>query len=429
MILEASQLRMLNEEEYVKLLAANIIAQEQEVLSRYNQWMQETGKKGGRRFERNDEFLTANKRFLFGLGKEIRYGTPDVPTYVGNFWQWDKGSGNMIVDHERVQDYASQYYQGMMTGMNATMLSPDHASVALPTDYEQLFNNTPGDGSGDVIQHNVYGFDYDGLDLSNPKSQLAISELNNLYTMFNQMDPSDYDVMLGDKGSSRPEDFDAGSFLRNKNFRSRKINQGSNKAFAKDHRQALQLLSTLQDELKREAVQKSGTAQFALEYRENIANSEYGSYVLRLSPEYAKKFKGESGIMKDNAEFAESNSVTFYFKKSGDNSNYKTMNKAFDDIKILTDINGTFNQEVSGGGQYWFTKNSNGQYVANIILHKFDPETGQMINDQETKRQIVVDPTVTNMTNLATQLDNTLKNAAESNFGDQSIYKQNYTGQ
>ena len=98
-------------------------------------------------------------------------------------------------------------------------------------------------------------------------------------------------------------------------------------------------------------------------------------------------------------------------------------------IIVLTDINGTFNQEVTGGGQYWFTKNTDGMYVANIVLHKFDPESGQMILDNETKRQVVVDPSVTNLTNLANQLDNTLRQTAESNFGDQSIYKENYTGQ
>ena len=64
-----------------------------------------------------------------------------------------------------------------------------------------------------------------------------------------------------------------------------------------------------------------------------------------------------------------------------------------------------------------------------VILHKFDPSTGAMVLDQETKQQIMIDPNVTNMTNLSNQLDNHLRQTAEFNMSDQNIYKQNYTGQ
>ena len=418
----AGSLQMLSEDDYIKLLTANIIAQEEKILAEFNQYRDSGGK--GRKYERNSDFLTKDKRDIFGLGKLIRYGTPDVPTYVGNFWKYNKSLGKMEVDHARIKDYASQYYQGVLTGMNAQMLSPTSASVDLPSDYQQLFNNTAGDGAADVIQHNVYGFTYNDLDRKSPKSQLAISELNNMFTMFNDKN-GEWDVDLGAKGNQLPEDYVGFDFKRQ---RQDMIQKGNNRQDVKDYNAALQLLNQIKIDLATDPTSKTTTPQFQIEYRENIAGTDMGSYTLILGEEYAKKYK-DKGLLEGNKEFSNSNAVTFYFKKQYDNSNYKTMNKSFDDIKVLTDINGTFNQEVTGGGQYWFTKNTDGMYVANIVLHKFDPESGQMILDNETKRQVVVDPSVTNLTNLANQLDNTLRQTAESNFGDQSIYKENYTGQ
>ena len=95
----------------------------------------------------------------------------------------------------------------------------------------------------------------------------------------------------------------------------------------------------------------------------------------------------------------------------------------------ITDTNGTYQQDVYGGGSYWFTRNSAGQYVGNVILNKFDPNTGNFVTDYDTKKQVVIDPNTSSLTQTATQLDMHLQQVAESNIEDQNIFKSNYTGQ
>lgn len=428
---EATSLRMLSEDEYVQLLTSNIFAQKDEVNRRFNEYLDENGGRG-RRFERNDDFLTAKKRWILGLGKMLRSGESDFPTIVGKFWDWDKkangGKGGMVFDYDKAQNYARSYYKSVMTGLNKTMTSADAANTlhALPSDWQQMFNNTPGDGSGEALQHNVYGFVYDGLSKGSNQSQLAISELNNLFTMFNQLDPGSKDMRIGDHGNEIP----SGKLnkRRGKKSRGKDIARGTNE----EYNAAKKLLEQIQIDLRvSESTSKGPTPQFEIEYRENIGNSGMGSYTIKLGEAYADKFKGKEDLLGEtmSKEFNQSNSITFYFDKGADMSNYKSSNKAFDDIKVLTDINGEFSQEITGGGKYWFTQNSAGQYMANVILHKFDPSTGAMVLDQETKQQIMIDPNVTNMTNLSNQLDNHLRQTAEFNMSDQNIYKQNYTGQ
>ena len=421
---EAVNLRMLDEDEYVKLLVANIRGQEQEVLKQFNDYREKTGKRG-RRFERNDPLLTRDKRNFLGIIKKLRWGEMDAPTVTGKFWEWDSDTGKMFFDNGKADKYARSYYDAVVTGMNQTMTAADAAGTAyaLPSDWNQLFNNTPGDGSGDALQHNVYGFTFDGLSPGSPQSQLAIPELNNLFSMFNTAGQENWDARTGNHGNDIPDD---GKGLDFKVKREKKIRKGKNS----DYNAAVALLRQIQlDMTVSDSTTKGPTPQFEIEYRENVGSSGMGSYTLTLGESYADKYKGTGDIMEGNTEFEDSNSVTYYFKKPHDNSNYKTINKSFDDIKVLTDINGTFTQQISGGGEYWFTRNSAGQYVGNVVLHKFDPSTGAMVKDTETQQRIIVDPDVTNLTNLSTQLDNHLKQTAESNFEDQQIFKSNYTGQ
>ena len=420
----AGNMRMLGEKEYINLLVANIRNQEQEVLDRFNEYRQTTGKRG-RRFERNDEFLTRDKRNFLGLWKKMRYGENDAPTIVGKFWDWDSGSGQMFFDQAKATKYAESYYNSVLTGMNATMTDADAAGTqyALPSDWNQLFNNTPGDGSGDALQHNVYGFTYDGLSPGSPQSQLAIPQLNNLFSMFNTIGEENMDAVIGAQGNKIPDP--RANWRRGKGSREKR--KGKDGGIGQDYQAAMQLLSQIQIDMGTGATSKGTTPQFEIEYRENIGSSGMGSYTIILGEEYANKYKKSGALMEDNDAFQNSNAVTFYFKKDFDRSDYKAINKSFDDIKVLTDINGTFKQQVAGGGEYWFTRNSAGQYVANVVLHKFDPNAKAFVHDSETKQQIVVDPSVTNMTNLASQLDNHLRQTADFNFQDQEIYKGNYT--
>ena len=425
---EAANLRILDKGEYTQLLVQNMKEQEEEVLKRFNEYIDKTGKRG-RRFERNDEFLTRNKRNFLGLWTQWRTGEQDYPTVVGKFWEWDSSSGKMYFDAGKAKTYADTYYEAVSHGINTTMLDSDAAGTAhaMPREWIQLFNDTPGDGSGEMLQHNIYGFAYDGLNLKGSQTQLAIPELNNMFTMFNEMPEGEWDVATGDHGGNLPEG--SPNWRRGKNFRAKKKAQGSDKA--SDYTQGVKLLDQIQLDLNTGATTKGTTPQFEVEYREHLqgGDGEWGSYTIKLGEEYANKYKGAGNIMEGNTEFKDSNSVTFYFKKNGDNSSYKSVNQSFDDIKVITDQNGTYQQDVYGGGSYWFTRNSGGQYVGNVILNKFDPSTGNFIPDIDTKKQVIIDTSTSSLTQTATQLDMHLQQTAESNIEDQNAYKQNFAGQ
>ena len=418
---EAANLRILDKDEYVSLLTQNIKAQEQEILADYNKWLIDNNKTKGRRYERNSELLTRDKRNFLGLWKKMRYGEYDAPTIVGKFWQWDKDTNTMVFDSTKAKNYAESYYEAVKHGINTTMLDADAAGTAhaMPREWIQIFNNTPGDGSGEMLQHNIYKFMYDGSNLGGAQSQLAIPELNNMFTMYNQLPEGEWDVSIGGDPGSLP---DEGRGLFRKSRTKRKA-----KGKEDDFQDGIELLNQIQLDLSTAAMSKGTTPQFYVDYREHIQDGagEYGSYTLTLGEEYAAKYKKEGGLLEGH----DSNSVTFYFKKGGDNSAYKSVNQSFDDIKIITDTNGTYQQDVYGGGSYWFTRNSAGQYVGNVILNKFDPNTGNFVPDYDTKQQVVIDPNTSSLTQTATQLDMHLQQVAESNIEDQNIFKSNYTGQ
>ena len=79
-----------------------------------------------------------------------------------------------------------------------------------------------------------------------------------------------------------------------------------------------------------------------------------GMPALESDPALVSKYKKEGGLLEGH----DSNSVTFYFKKGGDNSAYKSVNQSFDDMSLNSilgnlDGNAEFIKNQSGYADFY----------------------------------------------------------------------------
>ena len=318
----------------------------------------------------------------------------------------EASSGKWAFDRSSAIEDGEEYYDAVLSNMNAIMAKEDAPEMGLTYNVRGQMIGQPEEGVGEA-GYTIYTTTYDPAS----KTQVAINQLKSIVQATSNI-PAQTDGYTFSIGHNFTETTD--------DIKEMKYNQLSKTIYKK----------TIEDINTGKLDKTDGRPYISTSYIEKASGpdqeTDVAAYNISFGMEYSKIYKDlfvdDSGDL-DKAAFAkfQKEGITITIPQDMDNNPYKSANQLLSFTDLAIKENGSYSSlPIANGGEYKIYQNSQGQYIQETTTYLFNKETGGVpANDIVS---IVLDVDASQLDNLVVNMDQHLVNLSKENNNKKTLW-------